>query len=59
MFAQLRAAAAFRSMTPVEILLVALILAVFALTLVSGLRHARENTGVLVVAGVEAPAQAA
>lgn len=57
MLAHLRAAAAFRSMSPVEILLVALILAVFALTLVSGLRHARENTGVLVVAGIEAPAR--
>lgn len=59
MLAHLRAAAAFRSMSPVEILLVALILGVFALTLASGVRHARQGNAILVVAGVEAPAQLA
>ncbi len=54
MLAHLRAAAAFRSMSPVEILLVALILGIVAMSLMSGLRHGRSESGVFVVADREA-----
>ncbi len=55
MLAHLRAAAAFRSMSPVEILLVALILGIVAMSLVSGLRHGRSESGVFVVADGDTP----
>lgn len=56
MLARLRASAAHHSLSPSEILIVALILAVFALTVASGVRHRLRASEPLVLAGLTIPA---